>query len=105
AFCWRTSNTLPSRERCCSKIIVFTNPDWSLIMIIYNTLMALAAAVSFLLIVSLGWRLLHAKPIVPTAWIVAFTALGALLAFLGAAMTVTWPLGEIQPGACCQQDN
>jgi uncharacterized membrane protein len=74
-------------------------------MIIYNTLMALAAAVSFLLIVNLGWRLLHAKPIAPTAWIVAFTALGSIMTFLGAAMTVTWPLGEVQPGACCQQDN
>jgi uncharacterized membrane protein len=74
-------------------------------MIMYNTLMALAAAVSLLLIVNLGWRLLNARPIVPTGWITAFTTLGAIMAFLGAAMTVTWPLPEVQPGVCCQQDN
>jgi len=70
----------------------------------YNTLMALAAAVSFLLILDLGWRLLNGKPIVPTGWVAAFTALGAIMAFLGGVMTVTWPLKEVAPN-CCQQDN
>ena len=70
----------------------------------YNTLMALAAAVSLLLIVDLGWRLLNGKPVVPTGWVAAFTALGAVMAFLGAVMTVTWPLKQVAPN-CCQQDN
>jgi uncharacterized membrane protein len=70
----------------------------------YNTLMALAAAVSFLLILDLGWRLLNGRPIVPTGWVAAFTALGAIMAFLGAVMTVTWPLKQVAPN-CCQQDN
>ena len=42
----------------------------------YNTMMALAAAVSFLLIVHLGWRLLNGKPIVPTGWEAAWIAQG-----------------------------
>jgi uncharacterized membrane protein len=70
----------------------------------YNTLMALAAAVSFLLIVDLGWRLLNGKPIYPTGWVAAFTGLGAIMVFLGAVMTVTWPLKQVAPN-CCQQDN
>ncbi len=70
----------------------------------YNTLMALAAAVSFLLIVDLGWRLLNGKAIYPTGWVAAFTALGAIMVFLGAVMTVTWPLEQVAPN-CCQQDN
>jgi uncharacterized membrane protein len=70
----------------------------------YNTLMALAAGVSFLLIVDLGWRLLRGKPIYPAGWVAGFTALGAIMAFLGAVMTVTWPLKQVAPN-CCQQDN
>jgi uncharacterized membrane protein len=70
----------------------------------YNTLMALAAAVGLLLILDLGWRLLNGKPIVSTGWVAAFTALGAIMAFLGGVMTVTWPLKEVAPN-CCQQDN
>ncbi len=70
----------------------------------YNTLMALSAAISLLLIVQLGWRLLNGKPIVPTGWVAVFTALGAVMAFLGGVMTVTWPLKEVAPN-CCQQDN
>lgn len=70
----------------------------------YNTLMALSAAVSFLLIVDLGWRLLNEKTIHATGWVAAFIALGAIMAFLGAVMTVTWPLKEVAPN-CCQQDN
>ena len=70
----------------------------------YNTLMALAAAVSFLLILDFGWRLLNGRTIAPTGWVAAFAALGALMAFLGAVMTVTWPLKQVAPN-CCQQDN
>ena len=69
----------------------------------YNTLMALAAAVSFLLIVDLGWRLLNGKPFHPTGWVAAFTGLGAIMAFLGAVMTVTWPLKQVAPN-CCEQE-
>lgn len=70
----------------------------------YNTLMALAAAVSFLLILDLGWRLLNNKTVRATGWIAAFIALGAIMTFLGAVMTVTWPLKQVAAN-CCQQDN
>jgi uncharacterized membrane protein len=70
----------------------------------YNTLMALAAAVSFLLILDLGWRLLNNKTVRATGWIAAFIALGAIMTFLGAVMTVTWPLKQVASN-CCQQDN
>jgi uncharacterized membrane protein len=70
----------------------------------YNTLMALAAGVSFLLILDLGHQLLNGRPIVPMGWVAAFTALGAVMAFLGGVMTVTWPLKQVAPN-CCQQDN
>jgi hypothetical protein len=66
--------------------------------------MALAAGVTFLLIVDLGRRLLKGTPIYATGWVAAFTALRAIMAFLGAVMTVTWPLKEVAPN-CCEQDN
>jgi uncharacterized membrane protein len=70
----------------------------------YNTLMALAAGVTFVLIVDLGRRLVIGKPINPTGWVTAFIALGAVMTFLGAVMTATWPLKEVAPN-CCEQDN
>jgi uncharacterized membrane protein len=70
----------------------------------YNTLMALTAGVTFLLIIDLGRRLLAGNPIYPAGWVAAFAALGGIMAFLGAVMTVTWPLKEVAPN-CCEQDN
>lgn len=70
----------------------------------YNTLMALSAAVGFLLILELGRRLLNGRPVSTPGWVGAFVALGAIMTFLGAVMTVTWPLKQVAPN-CCQQDN
>jgi uncharacterized membrane protein len=70
----------------------------------YNTLMALAAGVTLLLIIDLGRRLLTGSSIYPAGWVAAFVALGSIMAFLGAVMTVTWPLKEVAPN-CCEQDN
>ena len=70
----------------------------------YNTLMVLAAATAFLLILDLGRRILQGRRIAPTGWVGAFVTLGAIMTFLGGVMTVTWPLQQVAPN-CCQQDN
>jgi uncharacterized membrane protein len=70
----------------------------------YNTLMVLAAATAFLLILDLGRRILQGRRIAPTGWVGAFVTLGAIMTFLGGVMTVTWPLKQVAPN-CCQQDN
>lgn len=59
---------------------------------IYNTLIALAAGVGLLLLVALGLAVRNSRPANRIGWAVAFGALGAVLAFLGGVMTVTWPL-------------
>jgi uncharacterized membrane protein len=59
---------------------------------VYNTLMAIPAGLGLLMIASLGYRLSRGASIHRKAWAIAFGALGAILTFLGAVMTVTWPL-------------
>lgn len=59
---------------------------------VYNTLMAIPAGLALLMIAGLGYRLVKGGGIHRKAWAMAFGALGAILTFLGAVMTVTWPL-------------
>jgi uncharacterized membrane protein len=59
---------------------------------IYNTLMSVGAGVALLLLVSIGFRMIRGGHVNRGAHAVAFAAIGVLLAFLGAVMTVTWPL-------------
>jgi hypothetical protein len=73
-------------------------------MKMYNTLMAVATGVALLLIVSFATKLYRGEVMVYEGWAVAFGALGAILTFLGAHMTVTWPLPKLAPN-CCTHDN
>jgi hypothetical protein len=59
---------------------------------IYNTLMSVGAGVALLLLVSIGFRMIRGGHVNRGAHAVAFAAIGVLLSFLGAVMTVTWPL-------------
>src|SRR5687768_11633365 len=59
---------------------------------VYNTLMAIPAGLALMMIAGLGYRLSKGGSIHRKAWATAFAALGAILTFLGAVMTVTWPL-------------
>ena len=59
---------------------------------VYNTLMAIPAGLALLMIAGLGYRLTKGRSIHRKAWATAFAGLGAILTFLGAVMTVTWPL-------------
>ena len=59
---------------------------------VYNTLMAIPAGLALVMIAGLGYRLANGGSIHRKAWAVAFAALGSILTFLGAVMTVTWPL-------------
>lgn len=59
---------------------------------VYNTLMAIPAGLALLMLAALGYRLAKGGSIHRKAWAVAFAGLGSILTFLGAVMTVTWPL-------------
>lgn len=61
-------------------------------MVLYNTLMGVAAGVAMVLIPVLGNQIRRRQSVAAQGWALAFAVLGALLTFLGAAMTVTWPL-------------
>jgi uncharacterized membrane protein len=66
--------------------------------------MAVAAGVGLLLIVAFGTKLHRREPMLHEGWAVTFGALGAILGFLGGAMTVTWPLPRLASN-CCTHDN
>jgi uncharacterized membrane protein len=59
---------------------------------VYNTLMAIPAGLALVMLAGLGYRLARGGSIHRTAWAIAFAVLGSILTFLGAVMTVTWPL-------------
>jgi len=59
---------------------------------IYNTIMAVAAGLSLVLLVVMAFHISRGQWIVREAWAAAFVALGAILAFTGGVMTVAWPL-------------
>jgi hypothetical protein len=61
-------------------------------MIMYNTLMGVAAGSAQLLVAALADRLRRREPIAPEGWALSFAVLGVILTVLGGAMTVTWPL-------------
>ncbi|MFI7424720.1 DUF981 family protein [Nonomuraea sp. NPDC049684] len=66
--------------------------DWTR-MPTYNTIMAVAAGVGLLLVVSFGRRLLRGDPLEHVdGWALAFGAVGTILAVTGLHMTLTWPL-------------
>src|SRR5688500_19418028 len=66
-------------------------------MILYNTLMGVAAGLALILVSVLARKLYRRERIAPEGWSLTFTVLGAILTFLGGLMAVTWPLSVNQP--------
>lgn len=61
-------------------------------MILYNTLMGVAAGLALILVPLLARKLYRREPVAPEGWSLAFGVLGIVLTFLGGLMSVTWPL-------------
>jgi hypothetical protein len=66
-------------------------------VILYNTLMGVAAGTALLMVPILGRKLHRRESIAPEGWALTFGILGVILTFLGALMTVTWPLNANPP--------
>lgn len=66
-------------------------------MILYNTLMGVAAGLALILVPVLARRLHRRQPVAPEGWSLAFGILGIVLTFLGGLMTTTWPLTANPP--------
>jgi uncharacterized membrane protein len=79
-------------------------------VVLYNTLMAVAAATSLILVVVLARALQRSRDdtlLPPWAW--TFAGLGLILVVTGAHMSLAWPLNqkfppEVSPN-CCLADN
>jgi uncharacterized membrane protein len=61
-------------------------------MIMYNTLMGVAAGLALILVPVLVRKLYRRQPIAPEGWSLTFGILGFMLALLGGLMATTWPL-------------
>ena len=66
-------------------------------MVLYNTLMGVAAGLALILVPLLGRKLYRRERIAPEGWSLTFAVLGIILTFLGGLMTVTWPLTANPP--------
>lgn len=75
-------------------------------MIMYNTLMGVAAGIALVLVPRLWARIagenppalwLGRRPVSPAGWAATFGVLGIVLTVLGGMMTLTWPLAEAKP--------
>lgn len=66
-------------------------------MILYNTLMGVAAGLALILVPVLVQSLMQRKPVAAEGWALTFGILGTILTFLSAAMAVTWPLTANPP--------
>ncbi len=66
-------------------------------MILYNTLMGVAAGTAMLMVPILARKLHRRESIAPEGWALTFGILGVILTFLGGLMTVTWPLNVNPP--------
>jgi len=61
-------------------------------MILYNTLIGVAAGTALVLVPILARRVRRGEPVAAQGWALAFGTLGLMLTFLSGLMTVTWPL-------------
>lgn len=61
-------------------------------MVLYNTVMGVAAGAALVLVPVLGRKLYRRERVAAEGWALCFAVLGALLAVLGGLMSVTWPL-------------
>ena len=66
-------------------------------MILYNTLMGVAAGTALLMVPLLARKLHRRESIAPEGWALAFGILGLILTFLSGLMTVSWPLNVNPP--------
>jgi hypothetical protein len=66
-------------------------------VILYNTLMGVAAGTAMLMVPILARKLHRRESIAPEGWALTFGILGVILTFLGGHMTVTWPLNANPP--------
>lgn len=66
-------------------------------MILYNTLMGVAAGLALILLPMLIARLRLRKAVGAEGWAISFGVLGVILALLGGLMATTWPLTVNQP--------
>lgn len=66
-------------------------------MILYNTLMGVAAGLALILGPVLVRKLLRRELVAPEGWSLTFAVLGAVLTFMGGLMAVTWPLTANPP--------
>lgn len=66
-------------------------------MILYNTLMGVAAGTAMLAVPILARKLHRRELIEPEGWALVFGILGVILTFLSGHMTVTWPLNANPP--------
>jgi hypothetical protein len=66
-------------------------------VILYNTLMGVAAGTAQLMVSILARKLHRRESIAPEGWALSFGILGVILTFLGGLMTVTWPLNVNPP--------
>jgi uncharacterized membrane protein len=66
-------------------------------MILYNTLMGVAAGTAEIMVALLARKLHRRESIAPEGWALTFGILGVILTFLSGLMTVTWPLNVNPP--------
>jgi hypothetical protein len=66
-------------------------------MILYNTVMGVAAGTALLMVPILARKLHRRERIAPEGWALTFGILGIILTILGGLMTVTWPLNANPP--------
>lgn len=60
-------------------------------LVLYNSIMSVAAGVGLLLVVMLGCQTLQRKTIAAEGWSLSFAILGVILTVLGFVMSITWP--------------
>ena len=66
-------------------------------MILYNTLMGVAAGLALILGPVLARKLFRRELVAPEGWSLTFGILGVILTFMGGLMAVTWPLTANPP--------
>jgi uncharacterized membrane protein len=68
------------------------------VLILYNTIQAVATGIGLLLVVVLGRNLLQGTTVSPEGWALSLAIPGVILTVSGFHMTLTWPLGATATG-------